>query len=175
LQTDPDWSFGKELGMPEEKRKKLAMVVFSGDMDKLVAAFSIAGGAAASNMDVTMFFTFWGLRALKKKNIRTGRSFLGRLFGFFSGGDIDKSAPSKMKFFGIGSWMFKKMMKAKHIPSLGEMRQLAVEMGVRMYGCQMSMEVMEIPRESMIDEVAQCVGVAFFLEQAEQADISLFI
>ena len=161
--------------MTEEKRKKLAMVVFSGDMDKLFAAFSIAGGAAASNMEVTMFFTFWGLRALKKKRTRTGRSLLGRLLGYFSAGDIDKSSPSKMKFGGLGRWMFKKMMKAKKVPGLAEMRQMAVEMGVRLYGCQMSMEVMEIPREAMIDEVAQCVGVAFFLEQAEQADISLFI
>ena len=86
--------------MPEEKKKKLAMVVFSGDMDKLFAAFSIATGAAASNMDVTMFFTFWGLRALKKKK-RSGKSFLGRLFGLFYGGDISRSSPSKMSLFNI--------------------------------------------------------------------------
>jgi peroxiredoxin family protein len=160
--------------MEEQKKKKLAMVVFSGDMDKLFAAFSIATGAAASNMDVTMFFTFWGLRALKKKK-RTGRSFLGRLMGIFYGGDIDRASPSKFSFGGIGRWMFKKMMKAKRVPSLAEMRKMAVDLGVRLYGCQMSMEVMEIPREKMIDEVAQCVGVATFLEQAQQADITLFV
>lgn len=160
--------------MNEEKRKKLAMVVFSGDMDKLFAAFSIATGAAASNMDVTMFFTFWGLRALKKK-VRTGRSFFGRLLGIFYGGDIDRSTPSKMSFGGIGRWMFKKMMKAKRVPSLAQLRQTALDLGVRLYGCQMSMEVMEIPREKMIDEVAQCVGVATFIEQAQQADVTLFV
>jgi peroxiredoxin family protein len=160
--------------MEERKKKKLAMVVFSGDMDKLFAAFSIATGAAAANMDVTMFFTFWGLRALKKKK-RTGRSFLGRLMGIFYGGDIDRASPSKFSFGGIGRWMFKKMMKAKRVPSLAEMRKMAVDLGVRLYGCQMSMEVMEIPREKMIDEVAQCVGVATFLEQAQQADITLFV
>lgn len=160
--------------MTEEKKKKLAMVVFSGDMDKLFAAFSIATGAAASNMDVTMFFTFWGLRALKKK-ARTGKSLLGRLLGLFYGGDINRASPSKMKFGGIGRWMFKKMMKAKRVPTLAEMRQTAIELGVKLHGCQMSMEVMEIPREKMIDEVAQCVGVATFIEQAQQADVSLFV
>ena len=160
--------------MKEEKRKKLALVVFSGDLDKLFAAFSIATGAAASNMEVTMFFTFWGLRALKKKT-RTGKSLLGRLFGLFYGGDINRATPSKMSFGGIGRWMFKKMMKAKRVPSLAEMRQTAIDLGIKLYGCQMSMEVMEIPKEKMIDEVAQCVGVVTFLEQAQQADVSLFV
>jgi peroxiredoxin family protein len=160
--------------MTVEHRKKLAMVVFSGDMDKLFAAFSIAAGAAAANMDVTMFFTFWGLRALKKK-VRTGKSIFGRLLGLFYGGDIDRSSPSKMSFGGIGRWMFKKMMKAKRVPTLAEMRQTAIDLGVKLYGCQMSMEVMEIPQEKMIDQVAQCVGVATFIEQAQQADVSLFV
>jgi peroxiredoxin family protein len=160
--------------MAEEKRKKLSMVIFSGDLDKLFAAFSIATGAAASNMDVNMFFTFWGLRALKKK-VRTGRSFLGRLFGLFYRGDINRAGPSKMSFGGIGRWMFKKMMKAKNVPTLADLRQTAIDLGVKLYGCQMSMEVMEIPREKMIDEVARCVGVATFIEQAQQADVTLFI
>ncbi len=150
------------------------MVVFSGDLDKLFAAFSIATGAAAANMDVTMFFTFWGLRALKKKK-KTGKSLFGRLLGIFYGGDINRASPSKMSFGGIGRWMFKKMMKAKRVPSLAEMRQMALDLGVRLYGCQMSMEVMEIPKDKMIDEVAQCVGVATFIEQAQQADVTLFV
>jgi len=160
--------------MEEEKRKKLSMVVFSGDMDKLFAAFSIATGAAASNMDVTMFFTFWGLRALKKK-ARTGKSLSGRMLGWFYGGDINRATPSKMSFGGIGRWMFKRMMKAKNVALLPELRQTAIDLGVKLYGCQMSMEVMEIPREKMIDEVTQCVGVAFFIEQAQQSDVTLFI
>ncbi len=150
------------------------MAVFSGDMDKLFAAFSIATGAAASNMDVTMFFTFWGLRALKKK-VRTGKSLFGWLMGIFYGGDINRASPSKMSFGGIGRWMFKKMMKAKNVPTLAELRQTAIDLGVKLYGCQMSMEIMEIPQEKMIDEVAQCVGVVTFLEQAQQADVTLFV
>ena len=150
------------------------MVIFSGDLDKLFAAFSIATGAAASNMDVKMFFTFWGLRALKKK-VRTGKSLFGRLFGLFYSGDINRASPSKLSFGGLGRWMFKKMMNAKNVPTLGELRQTAIDLGVKLYGCQMSMEVMEIPKEKMIDEVAQCVGVATFIEQAQEADVTLFV
>jgi len=154
--------------------KKLALIIFSGDLDKLLAAFTIATGAAASQMEVTMFFTFWGLRALKKKK-RTGKSFFGRLFGLFYPGDISRSSPSRLSFGGLGRWMFKRMMKAKKIPSLEAMRQMAIELGVKFYGCQLSMEVMEIPRESLIPQVEKCVGVAYFLEKARNSDVTLFI
>jgi peroxiredoxin family protein len=160
--------------MAEASQKRLSMIVFSGDLDKLFAAFSIAGGAAASGLEVVMFFTFWGLRALKKKK-PTGRTLFGRMLGKMYGGDIERSAPSRMNFGGIGRWMFKKMMKARRIPSLFELRQTAIDLGVKFYGCQTSMSVMEIPKEALIDEVMACVGVAFFLEQAQQSEISLFI
>lgn len=160
--------------MDAEPKKSMALIVFSGDLDKLFAAFSLATGAAASGLEVTMFFTFWGLRALKKK-VRTGRSVFGRLLGMMYGGDISRSAPSRYRFGGLGRWMFKKMMKAKRVPSLAEMRGMAVDLGVKMYGCQMSMEVMEIPRETLIDEVQACVGVATFIEIASRSQIQLFI
>lgn len=160
--------------MAEDKRKKLSLIVFSGDMDRLFAAFSLAAGAAASGMDVVMFFTFWGLRALKKKT-STGRSLFGRLLGWFYGGDIERASPSRMRFGGIGRWMFKKMMKAKRVPSLTELRQTAIDLGVKMHGCQMSMSVMEIPQDALIDEVSACVGIAHFLEQAQESDVTLFI
>jgi len=160
--------------MDEEKKKKLSMVVFSGDMDKLFAAFSIATGAAASGMEVVMFFTFWGLRALKKK-VGTGKSLFGRMLGIMYGGDINRATPSKMSFGGIGRWMFKKMMSAKNATPLPELRQTAIDLGVKLYGCQMSMDVMEIPREKIINEVSDYVGVAFFIEQAQQSTTSLFI
>jgi len=162
------------MKMAEEKKRKLSMVVFSGDMDKLFAAFIIATGAAATQMEVTMFFTFWGLRALKKKK-GTGKSLFGRMLGLMYGGDINRATPSKMSFGGVGRWMFKKMMKAKNVTLLPELRQTALDLGVKMYGCQMSMDVMEIPREAMIDEVVDTVGVGFFLEQAENSKVSLFI
>ena len=160
--------------MAEGKRKKLSLIVFSGDLDKLFAAFTIATGAAASGMDVVMFFTFWGLRALKKKRA-TGRSLFGRMLGRMYGGDIERATPSRMSFGGVGRWMFKKMMKAKRVPSLTELRQTAIDLGVKFYGCQTSMSVMEIPKEALIDEVNACVGVTYFLEQAQESDITLFI
>jgi peroxiredoxin family protein len=160
--------------MSEEKKKKLAMIVFSGDLDKLFSAFVIATGAAASGMEVVMFFTFWGLRALKKK-VATGRSLFGRVLSLATRGGIDKASPSKMSYGGIGRWIFRKMMKAKRLPSLIELRQSALDLGVKLVGCQTSMEVMEIPREKMIDEVAACVGVAYFIEQAQEASVTLFI
>jgi peroxiredoxin family protein len=160
--------------MTQENRKKISLIIFSGDLDKLFAAFSIASGAAASGMDVVMFFTFWGLRALKKKGA-TGRSFFGRMLGRMYGGGIERATPSRMSYGGVGRWMFKKMMKAKRVPSLVELRQTAIDLGVRFYGCQTSMSVMEIPKEALIDEVNACVGVTHFLEQAQQSDITLFI
>jgi len=160
--------------MAEGNRKKISLIVFSGDLDKLFAGFTIATGAAASGMDVVMFFTFWGLRALKKKRA-TGRSLFGRMLGRMYGGDIERATPSRMSFGGVGRWMFKKMMKAKRVPSLVELRQTAIELGVKFYGCQTSMSVMEIPKDALIDEVNSCVGVTYFLEQAQESDITLFI
>ena len=161
--------------MTEEKRRELTMVVFSGDMDKLMAAFLIATGSAASDMEVTMFFTFYGLRALKKKNVRTGKSFFGKMMGMMEGGDISKASPSKYSMGGMGRWIFNKMMGAKNVQSLEELRKMAIDLGVNLYGCQMTMDVFEIPRESMIDEVKDVVGVAFMLEHSKDSFSTLFI
>ncbi|MBF4509863.1 MAG: DsrE/DsrF/DrsH-like family protein [Aeromicrobium sp.] len=150
------------------------MVVMSGDMDKLFGAFIIANGAAAMGMDVTMFFTFWGLRAIKK-DVRTGKTFFGKMLGTMYGGDITKSNPSKFSFGGMGRWMFGKMMGKHNVQKLNEMRDLAVQLGVNMYGCQMSMDVMEIPQDAFIDGVKEPVGVGFFLLKAQEADVQLFI
>ncbi|MDP2181696.1 MAG: DsrE/DsrF/DrsH-like family protein [Actinomycetota bacterium] len=155
-------------------KKKLAMVVMSGDMDKLFGAFIIATGAAAMGMEVTMFFTFWGLRAIKK-NVRTGKSLFGKMLGVMYGGDITKSNPSQFSFGGMGRWMFGKMMGANNVSKLIELRDLAVTLGVGLYPCQMSMDVMEIPRDTFIDGVQEPVGVGFFLMKAQEANSQLFI
>jgi len=158
----------------KQVKKKMAIAVMSGDLDKLFGAFIIATSAAASNMDVTMFFTFWGLRAIKKST-RTGKSLMGKMMGVMEGGDIDKASPSKYSMGGLGRWMFKKMMKAKKVATLPELRQMALDLGVKFYGCQMSMDVMEIPRESLMDETKECVGGGFFVEKALEADVQFFI
>ncbi len=158
----------------ENGKKKMAIAVMSGDMDKLFGAFIIATSAAASNIDVTMFFSFWGLRAIKK-NERTGKSLIGRIMGIMEGGDINKADPSKYSMGGMGRWMFKKMMGAKKVATLPELRQMALDLGVKFYGCQISMDVMEIPREKLIDEIEGCVGGGFFVEKALNADVQFFI
>lgn len=157
----------------ENKNKKITIVVFSGDLDKAMAAFIIATGAAASGMAVTMFFTFWGLQTIKK-SVRTGKSFFGKMLGWMLK-DIDGVGPSRMNFGGIGRWMFRRMMRAKNVAMLPELRQMAIALGVKMEACQMSMDVMEIRRENLIDEVADVVGVAAMLEEAQQSTFTLFI
>jgi len=152
---------------------KLSMVVFSGEMDRLMAAFIIATGAAASGMDVTMFFTFWGLQAIKK-TARTGQSTMGRMMGWFLH-DIDGVGPSRLNFGGAGRWMFKQMMKSHNVTSVPELRALATELGVKLLACQMSMDVMEVQREDLIENVQDVVGVAAFLEEAAHSKITLFI
>lgn len=160
--------------MDEEKKKKASMVVFSGDMDKVMAAFIIATGAAAMGYETTMFFTFWGLKAIQKGNL-TGKGFFGRMLGLMNRGGIDRIGPSRFNFGGIGRWMFKKMMRDKGVTPLAQLRQTAIDLGVKLLACQMSMDVMEISREDLIDEVADVVGVAAFIGEAGDSQINLFI
>jgi peroxiredoxin family protein len=159
-----------------EKPRKLSMVVMSGDMDKLFGAFIIATGAAAMGNEVTMFFTFWGLRALKRADAKmTGKTMFGKMLGMMYGGGIEKANPSKFSFGGMGRWMFGKMMKANNVSSLPELRDLAIDLGVKMYGCQMSMDVMEIPQDTFAKGVQEPVGVGFFLAEAEESHTTLFV
>lgn len=152
---------------------KMTMIVLSGDMDKIFAAFTIATGAAAMGTDVTMFFTFWGLQAIRKP-VRTGRSLFGRMLSLFLK-DINGIGPSKLNMGGMGRWMFKRMMQAHNAASLPELRQAAIDLGVRFQACQTSLEVMELSREDLIDEVQDIVGVAAMLELAGQSKTTLFI
>ena len=153
--------------------EKVALVVMSGDMDKVMGAFIIATGAAAFDMEVTMFFTFWGLKAIQKGN-PTGKGFFGKMLGVMNRGGIDRIGPSKFNFGGIGRWMFKKMMKDKNVTPLPAMLKQAQELGVRLIACEMSMNVMEIAKEDMIDGV-EVAGVATYIAEASESKISLFI
>ncbi len=157
-----------------QNRDGVTIVVFSGDMDKVIAAFNIAVGAAASGKETTMFFTFWGIKAIQKGNL-TGKSFFGRMMGLLNRGGINRIGPSRFNFGGIGRWMFKQMMKAHNVTPLEELRKMAVDLGVKLVPCQMSMEVMEIRREDLIDEVAEPAGVATMLEAAGRSFATLFI
>ncbi|MBS3956798.1 MAG: DsrE/DsrF/DrsH-like family protein [Clostridiales bacterium] len=160
---------------PSEKPKKMTLVVMSGDMDRVFGAFIIATGAKAMGFDVVMFFTFWGLRAIKRADARHGTSLFGKMLGLMYGGGIEKANPSKFSFGGMGRWMFGKMMGAQNVATLPQLRDLAVELGVRMYGCQMSMDVMEIPQEAFVKGVQEPVGVGFMLAEAEESQVQFFI
>jgi peroxiredoxin family protein len=151
------------------------MVVFSGDMDKVMAAFIIATGAAASGMEVCMFFTFWGLKAIEKPGKITGKGLFGRMLGLMNRGGLDAIGPSRLNMGGMGRWMFKLMMKQKGVASLQELYEMAVDLGVVMMPCQMSMDVMEISPDAYQDNVTSPVGVATFLENAAESKVSLFI
>jgi peroxiredoxin family protein len=156
-------------------KNKLSMVVFSGDMDKVMAALIIATGAAASGMEVCMFFTFWGLKSIQKAGSQTGQGLMGRMLGMMNRGGLDAIGPSRLNMGGMGRWMFKKMMKQKGVATLGELYEMAVEMDVKMMPCQMSMDVMEFNPADFRDNVTGPVGVASFLEEAAESKITLFI
>jgi len=156
-------------------KNKLSMVVFSGDMDKIMAALIIATGAAASGMEVTMFFTFWGLKMIQKPGTMTGKGLFGRMLGVMNRGGLDAIGPSRLNMGGMGRWMFKLMMKQKGVATLPELYDMAVELGVKMLPCQMSMDVMEIDPMLFRDNVEPPVGVAAFLEEATESKMTLFI
>jgi peroxiredoxin family protein len=153
---------------------KATIVVFSGDMDKIFAAFSIATGAAAAGMDTTLFFTFWGIKAIQKGN-RTGKGLFGKMLGLMNRGGLGRLGPSKFNFGGMGRWMFKKMMNDKGVTPLEEVRQTLIDLDVHFLACKMSMDVMEITRDDLIDEVEDVVGVAKFVQEAAGSKIQLFV
>lgn len=157
-----------------EDRNKLTLVVLSGDLDKVMASFIIATGAAAAGMEVVMFFTFWGLKAIQRGNL-TGRGLFGRMLGVMNRGGLDAIGPSRLNMGGLGRWMFKLMMKQKGVTQLSELRDTAVALNVQLMPCQMSMDVMEISCDDLIPEATRPVGVAAMLEHASQSKIQFFI
>jgi peroxiredoxin family protein len=159
--------------MSDNCDERCSIVVFSGDMDKVMAAFIIATTGAAMGRETSMFFTFWGIKAIQKGNL-TGKGFLGKMLGLMNRGGIDRIGPSRFNFGGLGRWMFKKMMRDKGTTSLPELRQTAIDLGVKLLACQMSMDVMEIAREDLIDEVEDIVGAATYCNNALQGQ-ALFI
>jgi len=157
-----------------EDTQKCTIIVFSGDMDKVFAAFIIATTAAAMGMETTMFFTFWGLKAIQK-GTPTGEGMFGKMLSVMNRGGIDRIGPSKFNFGGMGRWMFKKMMKDQNVTSLPELLQMAIDLDVKLLACLMSMDVMEISRDDLIDQVADVVGAATMLAEAQQSEVQFFI
>lgn len=151
------------------------LIVFSDDMDRALASFVIANGAAAMGRQVTIFFTFWGLNVIKKEfKPKTKRDFMGLMFGKMMPGNSKKLGLSKMNMLGMGPVMMRKRMKDKQVDSLEKMIATAIDNGVRLIACQMSMDVMGVVKEDLIDGI-EIGGVATYLEEAEKANLNLFI
>src|SRR4030042_6215927 len=117
------------------KDDAVTMIIISGDMDKVFAAFSIAMGAAAAGRETNMFFTFWGIKAIQKGNF-TGKSLFGRMVGLLNRGGINRIGPSRFNFGGIGRWRVKHMMKSHKVTLLEELRQTAIDLGVKFLSCE---------------------------------------
>ena len=156
-----------------EDNSNMTMVVFSGDLDKAIAAFIIANGALTMGKKVTMFFTFWGLSILKKKNLAK-KSFIEKMFAMMLPKNSQDLPVSKMNFFGIGAKMIRSVMKKKNIMSLEELMKKAKEVGVNITACTMSMDVMGISKEELIDGI-NYGGVGQYLGEAEKSNNNLFI
>lgn len=164
-----------EATQPQTSEQGKTLILFSDDLDKTLATFVLANGAAATGKKVSIFFTFWGLNAIKKeRKPKVKKDIFGRMFGWMLPSDSTQLALSKMNMLGIGSKMMRYLMRKKGVDSLETLRQQAIDQGVEFIACQMSMDVMGIKREELLDNVT-VGGVASYMERAEQANVNLFI
>jgi peroxiredoxin family protein len=154
---------------------RATLVVFSGDLDKVLAAFVIATGAAAAGLETSMFFTFWGISALKKKGAAGGpKSAMERMFAMMTPGGSESLGTSRMNFFGMGALMLRKMMRDKQVSSLEELMEVARDLGVKKIACTMSMDAMGLSKEELVDGL-EYGGVATYMADAASSRVTLFI
>lgn len=158
-----------------EVKDNKTLVVFSGDLDKAIASFIIANGASSMGKKVTMFFTFWGLNILRKPTkVKVKKDMLGNMFGMMMPRGSKKLKLSNMNMMGMGGKMIRMVMKNKNVSSLEELIQAAIESGIEIVACQMSMDVMGLKQEELIDGV-KIGGVGYYLGEAEDSNVNLFI
>lgn len=162
--------------MPGQENK-MSMVVFSGELDKQLAAMIMATGAAAMGMKVVMFYTFWATAALRdpKKNA-DGKDFMAKMFGFMLPKGRNKTTLSKMHMAGMGTAMLKDLMKKKNTASLDQLFEIAAMLEIEINICEMSMDLMGFKREEMIEypNLSVC-GVATFMANARESAVQLFV
>jgi peroxiredoxin family protein len=163
-----------EQSPAQDIEDKLSMVVFSGDLDKTIAAFIIATGAAAMGMEVSMFFTFWGLSVVKKQKVYDGKNLLEKGFTAMLPGNTQQMGLSNMNFFGAGAKIIRKLMNDHDVTSVEEFVELAREFDVRMTVCDMSRELLGVKDEELIDGL-EVGGVATFMGDAATSKVTLFI
>jgi len=158
----------------ERAEDKVSMVVFSGDLDRVLAAFVIATGAAAMGQKVDMYFTFWGLTAIKKRTEMEGKSLLQRMMAMMTPGSSETLPVSRMNWFGAGAKMLRMMMKERNVESLEDLMQLARDLDVNIIACDMSQGVMGISDAELMDDLEHG-GVGTFLGSALTSKATLFI
>src|SRR5215217_9236901 len=146
------------------KPDKVTIVLLSGDMDRAMAAFIIATGAAAMGMQVTVFFTFWGLNTIRRKGASSSaKDWLRRMFGVLNKGGAETLPLSRFHFGGLGTRMMQKVMKQNRMPGVPELMETALELGVRFIACTTTMGLMGIAKETLIDGIDQFAGVTTYL------------
>jgi peroxiredoxin family protein len=153
---------------------RVTLVVFSGELDRNLAALVIATGAAAMGLEVSIFYTFWGLSALKKQPTMRGKGLKEKLFSLMTPNRLNRMPVSRMNFGGVGRSMLQSMMRDKQVASVDELFDMARQLGVKLIACTMSMDVMGIAREELLDGV-EVGGVATFLGDAARSRVSLFV
>ena len=164
-----------EAVKPQTGNQGKTLILFSDDLDKTLATFVLANGAAATGKKVSIFFTFWGLNAIKKVHKpKVEKDIFGRMFSWMLPSNSSKLALSKMNMMGMGARMMRYLMNKKGVDSLESLRQQAIDNGVEFIACQMSMDVMGVKREELLDNVT-VGGVASYMERADQANMNLFI
>jgi peroxiredoxin family protein len=162
--------------LEEKKPDRVTLVVLSGDLDRVMAAFIIATGAASMGMQVTMFFTFWGLNAIRRPGAGTSaKDWLRRMFGFLNKAGADALPLSRFHFWGLGSRMMKLVMKQNRMPDVPELMEMAHDLGVKFIACTTTLGLMGISKDTLIEGVDQLAGVSTYLAEAKNAQVNLFI
>ena len=158
------------------EKEKIVLVVFSGELDKALAAFNIAVTGAAMGMEVTIFFTFWGLNIIKKENSKVKpKGLRRRMFNVLNRGGASRLKLSKFHMMGMGTSMIKSLMKESRMPSLPEMITQANALGVKFVACTTTIALQGVTEESFIPEVKEFAGAATYLGEAREAKVNLFI
>ena len=160
----------------EKKKDKVTIVMFSGELDKALAAFNIATTAAAMGSEVTMFFTFWGLNVIKKAGAGRGASgVMRKMLNWMNKGGSHRLPLSRFHMLGVGTWMMKKLMRESKMPQLQEMVEMARKLGVKFVACTNSCSLMDLTDQDVIPGVDRFAGAATYLGEAREGTVNLFI
>ena len=162
--------------MTDEQVKRMAMVCWSSDLDRVWPTLILATTGAASGLEVDIFFTFWGLRVLQKNNRRfTGKNWMQKSESLVDRGGTDHLRLGKIHFGGAGTMMIKKLARQYKVASPTELLEMAMDVGVRLHPCQMTMDLYGLSTDDFIDGLQPTLGAASFIDMAAKADITLFI